>query len=147
MNNMMPHIGLIIDHQNAVQRVHLNGHEPMNTMMRWTHLHGEVYIRTDRLRFLRLDSPRAKTASSQLIKMLVPQEVLQTHSVSCKRSPALPDRGAKPPLDPRLIEAIYQYVITYVEPGARKSSITSGITYACNNSTRNNRRIANNGRQ
>ncbi|KAF7995973.1 hypothetical protein HCN44_008728 [Aphidius gifuensis] len=111
----MPHIGPINDHQNAVQQVHQNDHEPMINMMinnnlrpdddqrfenpvmhhvpappvnepnrnfihpvndeiggnvdrtndrRWTHLYGEVYIRTDRLRFLRPVPPRAKTASS-----------------------------------------------------------------------------------
>ncbi|KAF7988911.1 hypothetical protein HCN44_007221 [Aphidius gifuensis] len=83
---------------------------------RWIHLHGMVYVSASKLRYLELSkTDPAKSASYQLISMLVPEKVLQTHSLTGKPSPAFPNKQPLPKIDPRLITAIirkynYKYI-------------------------------------
>lgn len=50
----------------------------------------------------------AKSASSQIIKLLLSKEVLATHSLTGKKSPAFQDRNPLPAIDPRITEAVFR---------------------------------------
>ncbi|KAF7996132.1 hypothetical protein HCN44_010798 [Aphidius gifuensis] len=69
--------------------------------------------------------------ASLLIKFLVPETVLATHSRTGKKSNAFLNRAAKPGIDERIITAIYES-IKKIYPQANKSFVLNGITSACN---------------